>query len=183
MRPFQAQLRAQIYNLLENDQDENPAPQATPSKLIDSLDSSQATEDDNRTFKKESNQEKLNLLKSDDCSLALYIIEDFFDSFNLNFTKSVFHSEIGRLANKKYHKKPKEEVLNELNLMQCGTYNCNDANENDNESSLNSSSSTKKFNKNHPILLQLLNSKFSPNNSDIIGEHKINVTYSGNNEN
>lgn len=67
--------------------------------------------------------------------------------------------------------------------MQCGTYNCNDANENDNESSLNSSSSTKKFNKNHPILLQLLNSKFSPNNSDIIGEHKINVTYSGNNEN
>lgn len=77
-------------------------------------------------------------------------------------------------------------MLNELNLMQCGTYDCGNEganNDNDNESSLNSSSTIhKKFNKNHPILLQLLNNKFSPNNSDIVAaDLKMNVTFNSEN--
>ncbi len=145
-------------------------------KLIDSLDS----EEENKSMKKDQTHEKTNPLKSDECALALYVIEDFLDSFNLTFTKSVLKSESGD-SSKKYANKTREEVLNELNMMQSGSYDLRDDNQ-DNESSLNSSSTTnKKSNKNLPILLQLLGTKTSPNNSDIVFEQKINETYENSN--
>jgi hypothetical protein len=130
-------------------------------------------------MKKDQTQEKTKPLKTDECALALYVIEDFLDSFNLTFTKSVLKSESGD-SSKKYANKTRKEVLNELNLMQSGSHDLRDDNQ-DNESSLNSSSTINKKTKNLPILLQLLGNKTSPNNSYIVFEHKINETYENSN--
>ena len=143
-----------------------------------------STIEDNKRNKKIPNQEQINqLLSEDSCSLALFVVQDLLDALNLSYTSAVFKSETGNTN--KYRNKSKDEILNELNLnLNSGEYKCSQeiigdtVNQSDNESSLNSS--MKKFDKDQPILLQLLNNyKMSPNNSDIYNNQdhqKMNVT-------
>ena len=154
---------------------------------MDSLDSLEnSSVEDNKRNKTVPSQEQINqLLSEDSCSLALFVVQDLLDALNLSYTSAVFKSETGNISNK-YLNKTKDDVLNELNLnLNSGEYKCSPeingdtVNQSDNESSLNSS--MKKFDKDQPILLQLLNNyKMSPNNSDIFNNQdnqvKMNVT-------
>lgn len=172
-------MRCALYNLLENEDEES----SSPVKLdLDSLENSTVEE----RSKNIPNQDQINrLLSEDSCSLALYVVQDLLDALNLSYTSAVFKSETGGISNK-YLSKSKDDVLNELNLnLNSGEYKCtpelngDTSNQSDNESSLNSSTAMKKFDKEQPILLQLLNNyKVSPNNSDIFNnpEVKMNLT-------